>query len=187
MINEPLAKQAYKAYGRTVDFKNVRGEPMPEWADLPDTIKQAWDQAATEVSLSSVQQPTKEQIEALQCVFGRPGRPFAIKTTGKELVRLLKRYAKGCKEKALEMSEKKAGSKNLKVGKRRTSSGKTSFRVVRLRHDPEKYENAALWFETMAAQLAAREDETIIFSENEDIEAYRALITLDLDAYSLLQ
>lgn len=41
-----LAEIAYRAYGETTDFKNFRGEPMPEWDDLPEKIRQAWTAAA---------------------------------------------------------------------------------------------------------------------------------------------
>lgn len=44
-----MAKVAYRAYGETTDFKNFRGEPMPEWGDLPDRIQQAWIAAAVAV------------------------------------------------------------------------------------------------------------------------------------------
>lgn len=37
-----LAKIAYRAYGETTDFKNFRGDPMPEWDDLGDKIQAAW-------------------------------------------------------------------------------------------------------------------------------------------------
>jgi hypothetical protein len=33
---------AYRAYGSVTDFKNFRGEPMPEWEALPETIQKAW-------------------------------------------------------------------------------------------------------------------------------------------------
>ena len=51
MNNEltPLARIAYQAYGETTDFKNFRGEPMPEWDDLPEKIRQAWEAAAAAV------------------------------------------------------------------------------------------------------------------------------------------
>jgi hypothetical protein len=49
MTDEPtqLARTAYRAYGETTDFKNFRGEPMPEWDNLGDRIQAAWV-AATE-------------------------------------------------------------------------------------------------------------------------------------------
>lgn len=45
--SEDLAQIAYRAYGETTDFKNFRGEPMPEWENLGDRIQSAWI-AATE-------------------------------------------------------------------------------------------------------------------------------------------
>ena len=43
------AKIAYLAYGSVTDFKNFRGEPMPQYDDLPDIIKKAWEAAAQKV------------------------------------------------------------------------------------------------------------------------------------------
>ena len=40
-----LAKQAYGHYGAVVDFKNFRGEPMPEFDELPENIRKAWHDA----------------------------------------------------------------------------------------------------------------------------------------------
>lgn len=44
------AESAYKAYGRTVDNKNFRGDPMPAWSDLPEKIQEAWKSAALDVT-----------------------------------------------------------------------------------------------------------------------------------------
>lgn len=46
-----LARKAYHAYGKVTDFKNFQGNPMPEFDDLPETIKQAWREAAHTVSI----------------------------------------------------------------------------------------------------------------------------------------
>jgi hypothetical protein len=43
------AKAAYAAYGETTGHKNFRGEPMPEWDGLGDTIQRAWIAAAATV------------------------------------------------------------------------------------------------------------------------------------------
>lgn len=37
-----LAREAYGHYGAVVDFKNFRGEPMPEFDQLPPIIRKAW-------------------------------------------------------------------------------------------------------------------------------------------------
>ena len=47
--DEALAKRAYEAYGKTTDFKNYQGLPMPKWEDLPEKIKDAWLNACLEV------------------------------------------------------------------------------------------------------------------------------------------
>jgi hypothetical protein len=41
-----LAADTYQAYGKAVDFKNYQGLPMPEWVDLPESIRFAWIAAA---------------------------------------------------------------------------------------------------------------------------------------------
>ncbi len=39
------AKAAYAAYGESVHWKNFRGEPMPQFSELPEAIQCAWDSA----------------------------------------------------------------------------------------------------------------------------------------------
>jgi hypothetical protein len=46
-----LAIIAYHAYGKTTDFKNYQGLPMPEFGNLPEQIQQAWI-AATQAVVS---------------------------------------------------------------------------------------------------------------------------------------
>lgn len=41
-----LAEKAYKAFGATTNFKNLQGEEMPSFENLPDLIKRAWVEAA---------------------------------------------------------------------------------------------------------------------------------------------
>ena len=43
---EALAKIAYEAYGQTTSFKNFRGEQMPKFENLGETIRRAWVNAA---------------------------------------------------------------------------------------------------------------------------------------------
>ena len=43
---ESRGRIAYTAYGRKVNFKNYRGEPMPSFDDLPEETRQAWIAAA---------------------------------------------------------------------------------------------------------------------------------------------
>lgn len=54
MTPEELAKIAYAAYGRTTDYKNYQGNPMPEWSDLTDKIREAWISASDAVAVISV-------------------------------------------------------------------------------------------------------------------------------------
>jgi len=39
------AKAAYAAYGEVVEWKNFRGDPMPQFNELPEPIQRAWDSA----------------------------------------------------------------------------------------------------------------------------------------------
>lgn len=47
-----LAESAYYAYGKTTDFKNFQGNPMPEWKELPLRIVAAWKAAVNNVMKS---------------------------------------------------------------------------------------------------------------------------------------
>lgn len=47
---ENLATFAYNAYGKTTDYKNFQGLPMPLWDDLPYRIKDAWMAAVAAVT-----------------------------------------------------------------------------------------------------------------------------------------
>ncbi len=43
---EDVARAMYAAYGEITGHKNYLGNPMPDWADLGDTVQQAWLGAA---------------------------------------------------------------------------------------------------------------------------------------------
>lgn len=45
-----LAKKAYKAYGKATGGMNFRGEPMPQFDDLPYSIRCAWEAAVMAVT-----------------------------------------------------------------------------------------------------------------------------------------
>lgn len=51
MPYDQIARSAYEAYAAVTDRKNFRGEPMPEWVDLPPAIRTAWEAAARQVEL----------------------------------------------------------------------------------------------------------------------------------------
>ena len=44
-----IARQAYNAYGKSTDFKNYQGLPMPDFDSLPDSVKCAWVAACERV------------------------------------------------------------------------------------------------------------------------------------------
>ena len=53
-----LAEVAYEAYGKTTDFKNYQGLPMPSFADLPEKIQMAWCNAALAIKGSVLRKTT---------------------------------------------------------------------------------------------------------------------------------
>ncbi|MER8030750.1 hypothetical protein ABTZ78_17525 [Streptomyces bauhiniae] len=44
-----LARIAYEAYGETTGHKNVRGEELPAWQELGETVQTAWTASARAV------------------------------------------------------------------------------------------------------------------------------------------
>ncbi|MNY01330.1 hypothetical protein D3C86_1338580 [compost metagenome] len=50
-----LAERAYRAYALTTNWKNFRGDPMPQFADLPEQIQHAWEAAALEAAATADQ------------------------------------------------------------------------------------------------------------------------------------
>ncbi|MDG9703826.1 hypothetical protein [Streptomyces sp. DH37] len=46
---EALARAAYTAYGEATGSRTWDGRPMPDWAELGETIQRAWSAAATTV------------------------------------------------------------------------------------------------------------------------------------------
>lgn len=44
-----LAEVGYLAYGGSAGWKNYRDDPMPQWRDLPDKQRTAWEAAASEI------------------------------------------------------------------------------------------------------------------------------------------
>lgn len=67
MGREELAKVAYHAYGSVTDFKNFRGEPMPEFDALPETIREAWC-----VASETVQKTVLDSSLTLKAVYDNP-------------------------------------------------------------------------------------------------------------------
>lgn len=53
-----ITKEAYLAYGKTTDFKNFQGNPMPEFDKLPAKIKDAWENAVKKTIFLAVQNIT---------------------------------------------------------------------------------------------------------------------------------
>lgn len=58
-----LAQGAYAAYGQSTGGRNFRGDPMPEWDDLPEAIRTAWQAAAQNVVNTWATQEAADPIE----------------------------------------------------------------------------------------------------------------------------
>lgn len=61
---EDVARAVYAAYGETTGHKNYQGDPMPEWADLGDTIQQAW-LAGTRVAYRAGFRDSRDRLDSL--------------------------------------------------------------------------------------------------------------------------
>lgn len=48
------AKQGYNAYGKTTEWKNYAGLPMPTWDELPERIRAAWVEATKGILCASL-------------------------------------------------------------------------------------------------------------------------------------
>ncbi|MBW4598999.1 MAG: hypothetical protein KME29_05125 [Calothrix sp. FI2-JRJ7] len=46
---ERLGQVAYTTYGEGVGNKTFKGNPWPDWSDLPEFVQEAWCQAAKAV------------------------------------------------------------------------------------------------------------------------------------------
>lgn len=44
-----IAESAYKSYAANTGNKNFKGDPMPEWNDLPIKIRTAWEAATRQI------------------------------------------------------------------------------------------------------------------------------------------
>jgi hypothetical protein len=50
-----IARQTYAAYGKTTEFKNFQGNPMPTFDALPERIQQAWRSASLAAHRAAVE------------------------------------------------------------------------------------------------------------------------------------
>lgn len=64
------AQSAYHAYGRSTEFKNYRGDPMPAWQALPVAIQRAWAEAVRAVSKPRAWLVKRESAEPLSAQAG---------------------------------------------------------------------------------------------------------------------
>jgi len=58
-----LAQSAYHNYGAVTNYLNYQGLPMPEWKDLPDTIRNAWRNAILSVLINCGYDPIISNID----------------------------------------------------------------------------------------------------------------------------
>lgn len=61
---EAYGREAYDAYGESVGWKNVRGEAMPTWDELPQKIRLAWMSAAQVVINTTLADSAKAKVES---------------------------------------------------------------------------------------------------------------------------
>lgn len=60
-----LAENAFIAYGNTVGWVNVAGKPMPQWAELGDTIRDAWKAATARICADLLGMPAPSSAPGL--------------------------------------------------------------------------------------------------------------------------
>jgi hypothetical protein len=51
METSTLAQMAYRAFGNWSEWKTPQGKRMPDWEELPVSIKNAWTSAAESVAV----------------------------------------------------------------------------------------------------------------------------------------
>ena len=54
LTDAELAREAFNAYGAAVEWKNVAGNPMPDWNSVGDRVRGAWIAAACRVRALTV-------------------------------------------------------------------------------------------------------------------------------------
>ena len=91
MAWEDIAQSAYRAYAASTGNKNFRGDPMPEWPDLPQSIRVAWEAAARKVGdclwmppQSMPPQPTMPPVSAAEVIAAQAVRQAAAKRAERE-------------------------------------------------------------------------------------------------------
>lgn len=71
--NRQMAEAGYAAYAKTTDGKNFRGEPMPEFDQLPEKQREAWVNAAGAIGSAAEQKVVKLRA-ALVTLIGTEDR-----------------------------------------------------------------------------------------------------------------
>ena len=54
MNDKSFGQFAFEAYCKSVDNKSYDNKPIPKWEDLPEHIKQAWEDAAKAVEMEVI-------------------------------------------------------------------------------------------------------------------------------------
>jgi hypothetical protein len=67
-----LAKVAYAAYGESTNYRTHDDRPMPDWAELGDSVQQAWIAAAAAVAQAVIEEPTEKAVRSEQSAPPRP-------------------------------------------------------------------------------------------------------------------
>lgn len=102
-----LGRINYEGYNEITGYKNFRGEDVPQFPDLPDKIKKAWEQGADRVReavikifaparVTSILDDFKAlelRLKAQQAINPSVGRQIAIAITNLETAKLFYKAA----------------------------------------------------------------------------------------------
>ena len=58
-------RTAYRAYCDAVDWRSVKGEPLPQWEQLPQPIREAWSASAKQVMRELLRSLARRPFEEL--------------------------------------------------------------------------------------------------------------------------
>jgi hypothetical protein len=61
-----LGEAGYRAYGDAVGWKDYLGRPMPQWEDLTEPIRAAWDRAAYAIIAETMRFYDHEAAETMR-------------------------------------------------------------------------------------------------------------------------
>lgn len=99
-MSKTLGQINYEGYNEVTEYKNFRGEPVPQYTDLPDKIINAWEMGAKRVTeateiktvkATSVLEDFKTleaRLESHRAIDKQHGREIAVAITNLQTARL---------------------------------------------------------------------------------------------------